>query len=67
MQKEPQQSEPVRFRPMQKADLDGVAELERVSFRTPWSKAALAGELKNDIAHYLVGECEGRVVAYAGM
>ena len=67
MQKEPQQSEPVRFRPMQKADLDGVAELERVSFRTPWSKAALAGELKNNIAHYLVGECEGRVVAYAGM
>lgn len=55
------------FRPMQRSDVDRVAELERICFRTPWSKAALAGELKNDIAHYLVGEAEGRVIAYAGM
>ncbi len=55
------------FRPMGKADLDRVAELERICFRSPWSKAALAGELRNSIAHYLAGEVEGRVVAYAGM
>lgn len=57
----------ILFRPMQRGDLDRIAELERICFRTPWSKAALAGELKNDIAHYLVGECDGRVIAYAGM
>lgn len=57
----------VIFRPMQKGDLDRVAELERICFRSPWSKNALAGELKNSIAHYLVGECEGKVIAYAGM
>jgi len=62
-----QQSEHVLFRPMQKADVERVAELERICFRTPWSRAALAGELKNDVAHYLVGECDGRVIAYAGM
>ena len=62
-----QQSEHVLFRPMQKGDVERVAELERICFRTPWSRAALAGELKNDVAHYLVGECDGRVIAYAGM
>ena len=61
-----QQSEHVLFRPMQKGDVERVAELERICFRTPWSRAALAGELKNDVAHYLVGECDGRVIAYAG-
>lgn len=55
------------IRPMQKADLDRIAELERICFRSPWSKAALAGELKNNVAHYLVGEVGGRAVAYAGM
>ena len=63
----PESMEPVRFRPMQKADVERVAELERICFRTPWSRAALAGELKNEVAHYLVGECGGRVIAYAGM
>ena len=62
-----QQSEHVLFRPMQKGDVERVAELERICFRAPWSRAALAGELKNDVAHYLVGECDGRVIAYAGM
>lgn len=37
-----QQSEHVLFRPMQKGDVERVAELERICFRTPWSRAALA-------------------------
>ena len=62
-----QPMESIRFRPMQKADVARVAELERICFRTPWSQAALAGELKNDVAHYLVGECGAQIIAYAGM
>ncbi|MEG1548196.1 MAG: ribosomal protein S18-alanine N-acetyltransferase [Clostridia bacterium] len=55
------------FRPMQKHDLGRVAELERICFRSPWSERALAGELKNHIAHYCVAECDGSVIGYAGM
>lgn len=54
-------------RPMQSMDVERVAQLERICFRTPWSKDALAGELKNRIAHYLVFERDGKVIAYAGM
>lgn len=56
-----------QIRPMQAKDLDRVEELEKICFRTPWSRAALASELKNSVAHYLVCEREGIVVAYAGM
>ena len=51
-------------RPMQAMDIDRVYELEKTCFRTPWSRDSLAGELKNKIAHYLVLERDGRVVAY---
>lgn len=54
-------------RPMQAMDIDRVYELEKTCFRTPWSRDSLAGELKNKIAHYLVLERDGRMVAYAGM
>lgn len=52
---------------MQKADIARVAELEKQSFRTPWSYNALAGELKNDVAHYRVAIQNGAVIGYAGM
>ena len=58
---------PIAFRPMQKADLDRVAELEKLCFRTPWSYNALAGELKNSVARYRVAEQNGVVIGYAGM
>lgn len=59
--------EQVSFRIMQKADLDRVAELEKLCFRTPWSYNALAGELKNRAAHYRVAVQSGVVIGYAGM
>lgn len=55
------------IRPMQAEDIDRVAELERLCFRTPWSRESLAGELKNKVAHYLVCQRDGIVIAYAGM
>jgi len=57
----------ITFRPMQKADVPRVAELERLSFRSPWSEKALAGELRNPAARYLVGVLDNMVEAYAGM
>jgi len=59
--------EQIFFRPMQKVDLSRVAELEKICFRSPWSYNALAGELKNDAAHYRVAEKSGIVIGYAGM
>lgn len=59
--------ETMRFRPMQRADVARVAELERLCFRSPWSEKALAGELKNHLACYRVGLVGGSIEAYAGM
>ena len=53
---------------MQKKDVERVFEIENRSFRSPWSKASLLGELKNEVAHYLVAQNEdGSVTAYGGM
>ena len=53
-------------RPMTKRDITRVYEIEVQSFRSPWSKLSLLGELHNNVAHYYVAE-EGRVVGYGGM
>lgn len=57
----------MRFRPMQRADMPRIAELERLCFRSPWSEKALAGEFKNPAARYRVGLLEEAIQAYAGM
>ena len=56
----------IQFRPMQKADVPRIAEMERLCFRSPWSESSLLGELKNNIAHYRVGEIDGVIMAYGG-
>lgn len=55
------------IRPMRRADVARVHEIECACFRSPWSKMALMGELRNDVAHYLVLELEGVIEGYAGM
>ena len=57
----------ITVRAMKKADLDAVYEIEVLSFRTPWSRHSLAGELKNRVAHYAVAETEDGIVGYCGM
>lgn len=57
----------ITVRAMQKADVTNVHRIETLSFRTPWSKAALMSELSNRVAHYLVAEYEGKIVGYLGM
>ena len=54
-------------RPMTKRDIARVYEIEVQSFRSPWSKLSLLGELHNNVARYLVAEEEGRIVGYGGM
>ena len=54
-------------RPMTKADLDAVYMIEVLSFRSPWSRHSLAGELKNNVAHYVVLEHNEEVIGYCGL
>ena len=60
---------PVRIVPMKTEHLDAVAELERSCFTVPWSRNALAEELDNQCAAFLVAlepETE-KVIGYAGL
>ena len=43
-----------------------IAEIEKVSFKTPWSAQMIADELKNPLAHYFVIEKDAQVLAYMG-
>ena len=54
------------FRPMTQGDADAVAELELKCFAMPWSRADFFRELKNELAEYVIGELDKKIVAYAG-
>lgn len=53
--------------PMEERHLDALAELERVCFSAPWTRAGLAAELQNPGAVFAVAELSGNVAGYAGM
>jgi [ribosomal protein S18]-alanine N-acetyltransferase len=55
------------IRPMERRDVDRVHEIECACFRSPWSRLALLGELRNDVAYYLVMEADGMICGYGGM
>ncbi len=56
------------IRPMAVPDLVAVQSIERASFTTPWPPQAYRQELEtNRLAHYLVGELGGEIVAYGGI
>jgi len=55
------------IRPMERKDVSRVHEIECTCFRSPWSRLALMGELKNEVAHYLVMEVDGVICGYGGM
>ncbi len=54
------------FRPMLMEDLEQVAEIEKNSMPSPWSKELFEEELHRDQAHYFVLEEEGKVAGYMG-
>lgn len=53
--------------PMTLADLDGVMEVEQISFTQPWSRQAFEEQLLSPFTLYLVAREGERVVGYAGM
>ena len=54
------------FRAMTRDDAPAVAELELKIFAMPWSREDFFREMRNELAEYIVGELDGRIVAYAG-
>ncbi len=60
-------SEEYAIFPMTVADLDGVLEIEQVSFSSPWSRDAFTSEILQVYTVYLVTRASADVVAYGGM
>ena len=56
----------IEFRKMTPDDADAVAELELRCFAMPWSRADFFREFQNELAEYVVGELDKKIVAYAG-
>ena len=54
------------FRAMTPADAESVAALEAKCFAMPWSREDFWRETRNELAEYVVGELDGKIVAYAG-
>ena len=49
------------------SDIEGIYEVERTCFSTPWSKEALLDDLEVKDKLYLVAEAEdGKIIGYAG-
>lgn len=61
----------IRYRPVRmndsEAHLNGVAELERLCFTSPWSASSCELLTKEGIGVGFVCEQDGRVMAYGGM
>ena len=48
-----------------RSDIEGIYEIERACFSTPWSKEALLDDLEVEDKLYLVAEA-GKIIGYAG-
>jgi len=58
----------IDVRDMEERDLERVAEIEALSFSSPWSVEAFRKELEeNSLAVYLVCELDGKPAGYMGM
>lgn len=58
----------VELKNMSFEDIDGVCEIEKLSFATPWSRESFESELyQNNLARYIVAKLNGKVAAYGGM
>ena len=56
----------MNIRPFAATHVPALAEIERLCFSTPWSETALAEELTNPHARFLVAEEDGVAVGYIG-
>ena len=56
----------LNFEKMTEQHIKCIAELEKQSFSTPWSEAALSEELSNKFSRFFVALLNGEVVGYIG-
>ena len=56
----------ITFRKLTSDDAESVAALEAKCFAMPWSREDFWRETRNELAEYVVGELDGKIVAYAG-
>ncbi len=57
----------VKIVPMMLGDVNGVLDVERTSFSTPWSREAFVSEVMyNCNAFYLVAKLENKIIGYVG-
>ncbi len=54
----------VVMRTMTAGDIDGVLEIEKVSFAAPWTRGMFEETLSSPVATSLIVEEEGRIVGY---
>ncbi len=54
------------FREMTPADADAVSEIEIKSFALPWKRDTFYEVVQRDNTAYVVGELDGKIIAYAG-
>lgn len=47
--------------------VDDVANIEKICFSKPWSREAIADELDNSVARFLVADIGGTAVGYIGI
>ena len=48
-------------------DLEGIHQVESVSFNDPWSKQSFSDELNNPMTTYLVAEQDKDILGFVGM
>lgn len=54
------------IRHMTKDDVNGVAEVEKECFASPWSEKSLSEELENGNAYFFVADVGGEIAGYIG-
>ena len=56
----------ISFRAMTEADIPALVGIEAQSFYDAWNENMLRNEIANELTTYLVMECAGKLVGYAG-
>jgi len=51
---------------MNESHTDGVLEIEKECFSSPWSRESLEAELSNEYARFFAAVCDGTVIGYIG-
>ncbi|MCH5250412.1 MAG: tRNA (adenosine(37)-N6)-threonylcarbamoyltransferase complex dimerization subunit type 1 TsaB [Lachnospiraceae bacterium] len=59
--------ERIRIRPMERADVERVSQMEEETFSMPWSRDSFLEMIENDNARYYVAERDGHVIGACGI